>query len=65
MPEGIYNREADNWRPLLAIADVARGQWPKRARKALEQSHTVAEDDSRLALSPTSKPSLRRGTPTG
>jgi putative DNA primase/helicase len=34
MPEGIYNREADNLRPLLAIADVAGGEWPERARKA-------------------------------
>jgi hypothetical protein len=50
MPAGIYNREADNWRPLLAIACVAGGQWPKRARDALEQSHATAEDDSRLAL---------------
>jgi hypothetical protein len=50
MPEGIYNREADNWRPLLAIADAAGGHWSECARKALEQSHAVAEDDSRLTL---------------
>jgi putative DNA primase/helicase len=50
MPEGIYNREADNWRPLLAIADAAGGHWPERARKALGQSHEIAEDDSRIAL---------------
>jgi putative DNA primase/helicase len=34
MPDGIYNRDADNLRPLLAIADVAAGRWPKRARNA-------------------------------
>ena len=39
MPAGIFNREADNWRPLVAIAQVAGGDWPKRARKAVEQSH--------------------------
>jgi hypothetical protein len=50
MPAGIYNREADNWRPLLALAEAAGGQWPERARQALEQSHAGAEDDSRLAL---------------
>ena len=50
MPAGIYNREADNWRSLLAIAEAAGGQWPERARQALEQSHASAEDDSRLAL---------------
>ena len=26
MPAGIYNRAADNWRPLLAIATVAGGK---------------------------------------
>jgi hypothetical protein len=50
MPAGIYNREADNWRPLLAIAEAAGGQWPERARQALEQNHANAADDSRLAL---------------
>jgi hypothetical protein len=51
MPAGIYNREADNWRPLLAIADVAGGHWPERARKAAALSHEIAEDDdSRLIV---------------
>jgi hypothetical protein len=49
MPAGIYNREADNWHPLLAIAEAAGGHWPERARQALEQSHKSAEDDSRLS----------------
>ncbi len=34
MPPGIFNRKADNWRPLLAIADAAGGEWPARARTA-------------------------------
>ncbi|HZT88195.1 MAG TPA: DUF3631 domain-containing protein [Stellaceae bacterium] len=34
MPEGIINRAADNWRPLLAVADLAGGEWPERARRA-------------------------------
>ncbi len=34
VPEGLNNRSADNWRPLLAIADLAGGQWPDKARKA-------------------------------
>ena len=33
MPAGIGNRTADNWRPLIAIADVAGGDWPERARR--------------------------------
>ena len=31
MPDGVYNRGADNWRSLLAIADAAGG-WPARGR---------------------------------
>ena len=29
-PEGLFNRDADNWRPLLAIAEAAGGHWPER-----------------------------------
>ena len=50
MPEGIFNREADNWRPLLCIADAAGGDWPVRARAALEAAHTADDDESRLAM---------------
>src|SRR5262245_37249608 len=50
MPPGIHNREADNWRPLLAIADAGGGEWPERARKAVEQAHAAAEDESRIAV---------------
>jgi putative DNA primase/helicase len=35
IPAGTFNRLADNWRPLLAIADAAGGEWPKRARHVL------------------------------
>jgi Protein of unknown function (DUF3631) len=34
MPNILNDRAADNWRPLLAIADLAGGEWPKRARDA-------------------------------
>jgi putative DNA primase/helicase len=34
MPEGVINRAADNWRPLLAIADAVGFEWPTRARNA-------------------------------
>jgi hypothetical protein len=33
-PEGFINRVAANWRLLLAIAELAGGDWPERARKA-------------------------------
>ena len=32
MPDGIEDRDADVWEPLLAIADVVGGDWPDRAR---------------------------------
>ena len=34
VPESLDDRAADNWRPLLAIADLAGGNWPKMARDA-------------------------------
>jgi Protein of unknown function (DUF3631)/RepB DNA-primase N-terminal domain len=52
MPDGIINRMADNWRPLLAIATAAGGDWPGRAGNAAEAAHTAAasDDASRLEL---------------
>ncbi len=32
MPLGIEDRDSDVWEPLLAVADAAGGEWPKRAR---------------------------------
>ena len=34
VPAGLHDRAADNWRPLLAIADLIGGEWPARARAA-------------------------------
>jgi hypothetical protein len=34
VPEVLNDRAADNWRPLLAIADLAGGTWPAEARRA-------------------------------
>jgi putative DNA primase/helicase len=34
VPVELNDRAADNWRPLTAIADLAGGDWPKRARSA-------------------------------
>jgi putative DNA primase/helicase len=36
-PAGFDNRLADLWRLLLLIAELAGGNWPKRARKAAER----------------------------
>ena len=34
VPPELNDRAADNWCPLLAIADAAGGDWPKRGRDA-------------------------------
>ncbi len=34
MPQGVEDRAADIWEPLLAIADLAGGPWPAEARSA-------------------------------
>lgn len=44
MPAGVYNRAADNWRPLLAIADAAGGGWSERARRAVKAAGAGAGD---------------------
>ena len=46
LPSGAYNRLADNWRPLFAIAEVAGGGWPKRATNAFAKLVTVADADA-------------------
>ena len=33
-PGTLDDRAADNWRPLLAVAEVIGGNWPQHARKA-------------------------------
>ncbi|UOX87213.1 DUF3631 domain-containing protein [Amycolatopsis sp. FBCC-B4732] len=40
-PEGVRDRAAEIWRPLLAIADAAGGHWPQTARRACH--HFVIE----------------------
>lgn len=36
-PEGLSDRDEDTWEPLLAIADLADGPWPERARRAARE----------------------------
>src|SRR5262249_14703835 len=44
LPEALNDRAADNWRPLLAIADLAGGDWPSMAaRSALSLSGEEAD----------------------
>ena len=44
MPAGVEDRNADTWEPLLAIADIAGGQWPSRVRAAAVALVAVARD---------------------
>lgn len=45
VPTELRDRAADNWRALLAIADVAGGEWPDRARRAALLLTGAAEED--------------------
>lgn len=49
VPDSLDDRGADNWRPLLAIAEMAGGRWPELARLAamsLSSERGAADDDS-------------------
>jgi len=48
VPRSLNDREQDNWRPLLAIADLAGCKWPARARQAAEtlSGYSDADDGS-------------------
>jgi hypothetical protein len=45
LPDGLGDRAADSWEPLLAIADMAGGLWPDRARAAAIALSTPADND--------------------
>jgi putative DNA primase/helicase len=46
VPDPLHDRAADNWRALLAIADLAGGNWPALARKAACDLSGAEEDGS-------------------
>jgi hypothetical protein len=45
LPETLNDRAQDVWEPLLAIADLAGGEWPALARKAATTLAGRLEDD--------------------
>jgi putative DNA primase/helicase len=47
VPDTLHDRAADNWRPLLAIAEAVGGHWLELARKAACEL-TGVEDDGTL-----------------
>jgi hypothetical protein len=42
----LQNRVADNWRPLFALADLAGGEWPARARELALAADTARAEQS-------------------
>jgi hypothetical protein len=50
MPEGVTDRPADVWEPLLAIADAAGGDWPDRARAACVVLVTASKANDKGSL---------------
>jgi putative DNA primase/helicase len=50
LPAGFGNRVADNWTPLLRVAEVAGGEWPERARLAARMIGTVEDDGLEVLL---------------
>jgi hypothetical protein len=45
VPEELGARQADVWRPLLAIADAIGEDWPRIARESAKTLHGVAEEE--------------------
>jgi hypothetical protein len=50
VPSELHDRAADNWRPLLAIAEAAGKDWPERARRAAVMLTRDGADDAETAL---------------
>jgi len=46
IPETGNDRAADNWTPLLGIAELAGGDWPDRTRKAMLDLEEISDEDS-------------------
>ena len=53
IPDELDDRSADGWEPLLAIADLAGGEWPAKARdaaKALSRGQDGEDHSLRVRL---------------
>jgi putative DNA primase/helicase len=50
MPDGLNDRAEDCWRPLIAIADAAGGDWPSRARNAALELSTGTQDEDKASV---------------
>jgi hypothetical protein len=50
IPPTLNNRDADNWRPLFAVADAVGGEWAVRARNAALLMTTRARKTSEIGV---------------
>jgi hypothetical protein len=52
IPGGLHDRAADAWEPLIAIADLAGGDWPQRSRNAalLLSGEGVIQDNTTTTI---------------
>lgn len=50
VPSELGARQADVWRPLFAIAEVAGGEWPERARRAALGIYGAEGDEADSSL---------------
>jgi len=48
LPNALHDRAQDNWEPLLAIAEMAGGEWPQIARHAALKLSRSTEDGSTM-----------------
>ena len=50
LPNILNDRAQDNWEPLLAIADIAGGEWPKLSRTAAVMISTKDESSQSIGV---------------
>jgi hypothetical protein len=50
MPDGVTDRAAEIWEPLIAIADAAAGHWPTTAREACRHFVLTTEPRGQLGI---------------
>jgi hypothetical protein len=50
LPESLNDRAAEGWEPLFAIADLAGGWWPDRAREAANTLSGAEEEEATFSL---------------
>lgn len=49
IPDEVFNRSGDNWLPLLAVADLVGGIWPRLARTIASDSANKNKPESDLS----------------